>query len=170
MFLVIILIVILVLISLYFLFAPFFLEINTIEGIYRLRFHKLAECTLNFTPSSVYLDIKILFWKKQLDLLSKKEKSVKLKETKTKEKIRNKRTGSIGFNKLKAIVKSFKINKCDISIDSGNMQLNGMLYPFVYLIGRILKQNIMINFINENHVNIKIENNLARIAYAYIKS
>ncbi len=160
-------IVILSTLLLYVLFAPFYIEINSPEKIYQFRFHRLAVVSINLTDSSLFLDIKILFWKKRLDLLSKNKPDSPKKKQNKQAKKRN--IGSFNFKKLKAIVKSFKVNRCDINIDTGNMHLNGMLFPLAYLMGRYFKKNIKINFMNKNIIILEIENNLAKMAYAYVK-
>ena len=160
-------ILILTTLLLYVLFAPFYIEINSAEKIYQFRFHRLAVASFNLTNSSLLLDIKILFWRKRLDLFSEnKTESTKKKQNK---QVKKRNIGSFNFKKLKALLKSFKVNRCDINIDTGNMQLNGMLFPLAYLVSRYFKKNIKINFMNKNSIILEIENNLAKMAYAYIK-
>ena len=69
---------------------------------------------------------------------------------------------------VKAIMNSFSVNKCYLSIDSGDVQLNGILYPFFYWLGKRMHKTIEINFLNRNEFILEIENNFARIIKTFI--
>jgi hypothetical protein len=74
------------------------------------------------------------------------------------------------FKKMRLILKSFKIKKCFITIDTGNMPLNGMLFPWIYLLSIYTKKTVMINFSEKNIIILQIENSIARMLWAYFKS
>lgn len=157
-----------VFVFIYLFFAPFYLQINTDSNLYQLRFHKIASANLKIGDDVILLDIKILWWYKRIDLFNiKSSPSEKLPNKNVKkEKVKPK----IMWRKIKAVLRSFKINSCIVSIDTGNVQLNGILFPFVYLFSVYVKKNIRINFINENKIILELENNLARMSWAYISS
>lgn len=147
----------------YLFFAPFYVEINTTIGLYRLRFHRLASASLKVIDSRLITEIKLAGWTKQLHSPSIQNIS---KEKKTEKKVKIEKP-KISWQKIRKVIKSFRVNKCDISIDSGNMQLNGILYPLFFWISAWSKKNIRINFIDENKIVLEIENNLARLSWAY---
>ena len=66
-------------------------------------------------------------------------------------------------------VSSFKVIKLNCAIDTGSNELNGMLFPLFYWVSVKSGKNIMINFNDENKLELKIENNLARMILAYFK-
>jgi len=72
------------------------------------------------------------------------------------------------IKKMRAIIKTFKINTCYINIDTGDAGLNGMLYPGFYWLSAYIHKPVGINFLNENDIVLEIENSLARMAWAYI--
>ena len=70
---------------------------------------------------------------------------------------------------MAGILKSFRIRKFLISVDTDNMQVNGIMYPICLLAQNISGRQIGINFVGENIIILKIENNIARIVWAFIK-
>lgn len=160
--------IIIVSIFIYVLFAPFYLEINTINGLLRLRFHRLIKAQLFFNENSLFLDLKIAGWRKQIDLLAQKEqKEQKKKQIK---KQSGKGPNRISIRKIKAIVKSFKVNKFYLNISFDEMMLNGIIYPLLSILSFKTNKRMEINFFHENEIILEIENNFFRIIRAYIKS
>lgn len=161
-----ILLLILLLVCIYFLTAPIYLEINSERELCRLRFHVLANAGLLMHEGSLMLELKIAGWKKQVDLFAgstKRRKPIKQGMA------GRKKNSSIHFRKIYAVIKSFKITKCDLSLDSGDMPLNGILFPIFQLISSLTGKNIRINFRDENKIIFEAENNLARLCWAFIK-
>ncbi|HEY8780400.1 MAG TPA: hypothetical protein VIM16_02195 [Mucilaginibacter sp.] len=150
----------------YLLFAPFYLEINSISGLCGVRFHRLAFAKLVISESSVKIDLWIAGWRKRIDPFAK---SVKRKPTKKSIPPKQKKKPfKISFSSVKAVLKSFKINKCYLNIDSGNVQLNGLLFPGFYWLSKYTNKPLSINFLDRNEIILEIENNMARIIKALI--
>lgn len=155
------------LILVYLLFAPFYIEINSLNNLYRLRFHRLISLALKSNTEGFAVEMRLIFWKKDIPLAERGRKQDKAPEpvSGSGSKMR-----TIDWNRLRNVLKSFNLNTCDISLDTGNMPLNGILYPIVYTISTYYQKQISINFAGHNHVVLEVENNLARIIYAYYKS
>ncbi len=151
----------------YFLFAPFYFEINSLSGLYGIRFHRLISARLKFFDNSLFLEIKCFSWYKKINLFKVNNTSIKKP---VKQKNENDMWLNISWKKIRAILMSFKFNKCIISFDSGDMKMNGVLFPVFYLLKSFSRKNIGINFYGENKIIIEIENSLARIAWAYLKA
>jgi hypothetical protein len=149
----------------YLLFAPFYLEINSKTGLFRVRFHKLASARIYMAENSLFIDLKIMWWHKIIDLLTPKEKHMKTEKKKI-----QKEKAKISLRKILLVVKTFKVNKFYLTIDTGSMWLNGMIYPLFLWLGMRLKRNVMVNFVNENEIIFETENNLFRILRVYITS
>lgn len=150
----------------YLLFAPFILEIDSERGVCNLRYHYLASADLALYQEAIFLKVKIVWWKKQINLL---EPNIKSSVTSPVKNNRNKSRNKISFKKILNLVKSFRVRKFLISIDTDNMQLNGIMYP-IFLLGQHFSgRQIEINFKGDNIIIMKIENNIARILWAYIK-
>jgi hypothetical protein len=150
----------------YLLFAPFYIEINSINSLYGVRFHRIASAKLIFADNLLKIDLHIIGWKKQIDPF---EKRAKRKEKTVVQKKKKQRT-LFSISRAKALIKSFKINKFYLNIDTGNLQLNGILYPCFYWLGNYAGKPIAINFLNKNEIILEIENNLAGIIRAFIYS
>ena len=146
----------------YFFFAPFYLEINTVTNLYRIRFHYLVYLSFKIINDELITVLKIGFWEKQILLndLRKIKKNKPFKSLKTTDVVK----------KMKRVLKSFEMTRCIISIDTGNIALNGILYPLFCLITFYSKKEISINFENVNKIDLQIKNNLAKLTWAYIKS
>ncbi len=146
----------------YLVFAPFYIEINSISGRCGLRLHHLANAQLVIKDSSLKIEMTIAGWRKQFDLLAQ-NKQIKNPETKKKRK-----PIKISAGLVKEVIRSFKVNTCYLSIDTGNTPLNGIIYPgFGWLSERIGK-TVEINFVGRNEIVLEIENNIAKIIKAFI--
>ena len=158
----------LVLTLLYLLMAPFYLEINSATGLFRLRFQKLIRADIRISESSLVLDLKMAWWHRQFDVLSKSA-SGKRPAKQMKNKGASKRTKrSIPLHKGLAVLQSFKINKLDISICFDDMAWNGLLYPLFFWLSRLSRKNMEINFQDRNEVILEIENSCFRMIRAYL--
>lgn len=152
----------------YLFFCPFYLEIDTTKNLFRIRAHHFASARLLAGSESNMLEIKILGWKKHVTMFTQQAQ----KATYQKQKNKNKKTSfpEISLKKIKRILGSFKINQCRISIDTGDVQFNAFLFPIFYLLQLKTNKFIQINFIDNIEIQLEIENSLARMSWAYIRS
>lgn len=150
---------------LYVFFAPFYIEINSTKSLYRLRLHYLASISFLVNNDPEKMELKILAWKKELNISS----SIKDLESEKRIKQRTK-LPKIFLKKILAVLKTFKINNLKVNLDFGDMQLNGILYPVFYCLGLKINKQLYINFEGKNFISVEIENSLARISWAYITS
>lgn len=155
-------------IFIYVLFAPFYLEINTIYGLLRLRFHRLVKAQIVINENSLFLDLKIAGWRKQIDLLAQKEQKEQKKKSIKKQS--EKGPNRISLKKIIAIAKSFKVTKFYLSISFDEMMINGIVYPLISFLSFKTNKRMEINFFHENEIILEVENNFFRIIRAYIKS
>jgi hypothetical protein len=147
----------------YLLLAPIRIEINTRLNIYGARFHRLARVRFFSTPESMYMEWHVLGWHKSIDLLA-----ISPQKAKRKENTESKKSGTMSAHKFIAVLKTFKISACHIVLDTGDMALNGILYPWLLGMGRLVNGDVRINFNNENSILLEIENNLLRLFWAYL--
>ena len=147
----------------YILFAPFYLEIDSSRSLFGIRFHHLARGRLLITDSSLKIDLRIAGWTNQIALLTQKERKEKPIVVKRKGNPRR-----ISFSKMKAMLKSFKVNKCYLNLDLENAEWNGILFPAFFWMSRVTGKKIQINFLGANEIKLEIENNIARILWAFI--
>lgn len=151
----------------YFLFAPIYFEINSISGLIEFRFHKLISAKLKLIDASFFIEVKFFAWYKNIEFKKVSTSSG------IKPEVKRHRSDLIlkrPLNKIKAVLRSFKLNKCLLSLDTGDMKMNGVMFPVFYLLKYICRKNIGINFVGENLLILEIENNLARMGWAYLNS
>jgi hypothetical protein len=153
--------------TLYLLFAPFYIELNSHTGLYRFRFHRLVSLSAKFVNSAVVFELKILFWKRPFTFHQTAERNIQ--PTKYKKSNKTKKR-NLRIQTVVNMLRSFKINTCDIALDTGDVVLNGRLYPLFYLLGFFTRKPILISFTGQSHIVLEIENNLARLSRALIIS
>ncbi|MFI5151337.1 MAG: hypothetical protein ACHQRM_16520 [Bacteroidia bacterium] len=155
----------------YLFFAPFYLEINTVSGLYSVRFHRLCTASIRIEDQSFVAEIKLPGWRKQIDLMEIGTKKPTTKRAPKKTiAVKKKQPMSFSRKKIWGVLRSFKINTCEIVLDTGDMQLNGILYPLFFMLGCYSNKEIRINFLNENRIILQVRNSLARMSWAYISS
>lgn len=159
-----------ILIIAYLIFAKFCIEIDSTVNLYRLSFGKFLNVNIVAINDSIQLESNIFGWKRRHDLnnVSKVENNHAVK--KIPKKSRNKKSFHVYIKKVRFFIASFNIKKCVILIDTGSMPLNGILFPWFYLLSIYTKKKISINFWGENVIILQIENSIARMLWAYFKS
>ena len=148
----------------YFLFAPFYLEINSETSLYRVRFHHLISGSLSVTNYTFILELRFTWTKKRFNLFRKPPEKTERK------KKRNTGKWKIPFRKIRAILGTFKVTRLDCSIDTGESSANGFLFPFFYWLSRSSGRSFRVNFLGENQIILEVKNNLARMIGMYIIS
>jgi len=146
----------------YFLFAPFCIEIDSEKQIFRFKFHSWLELRLVESQNSLFIRLKIFGLTKLWDVFSDNKRPQK------KEKFRKPKKSKISKERLIALLKSFKLIKFQLTIDTGDMPTNGLLFPVFYLIKERTHLDVSINFKNYNIFILHTENNLARVSKAMI--
>jgi hypothetical protein len=149
----------------YILFAPIYIEVNSVHSIYRIRFHRLLQLSFFVNNNPSLIEMKLGFWKKQFDLSKAPKQKEPIADTKKK-----KASPTFPFRKLLAVIKSFKVNRLDATFDLGDMQLNGMLYPLFCWVSFRTGKNVYINFEGRNNIDLQIENCIARMSRAFLRS
>lgn len=152
-------------ILIYLLLAPFYFEVNSRDSRCGVRFHRLASARIRLSEASIFLELQVVAWHTTMDLLGGKERKT------TKENApKNKKSIRFPVNKVLAVIQSFKISQCHIVINTGDMALNGILFPWLFWVSRTMKKDIRINFNNESEIVFVVENNFYRVLRAYVFS
>jgi hypothetical protein len=154
--------VIILTIAFYVFVSPFYIELDSRVNKCVVRFNVLARARLYAGKESLFMDLQIIGWHKKIDLLTRQ-----VKRSEKKARARG-RTSGASLQKIGAVLKSFRLSNCHISVDTGDNALDGTLYPWLLLVSRLIGQDIRINFQNECKIVAVIENNFYRILKAYI--
>jgi hypothetical protein len=150
----------------YLLFAPFYLEIDSRAGICRVRFHRLLTASFRIVNDSPCIELSMPAYTRLIDLNIHRFR----KEKKTTKFVTGKRKNKMSMSKLKNLLKSFRLEKLVLNMDTGDMQMNGILYPLFLLASHRMGRNIGINFTGQNLLQLKVSNNLARLGWAFIRN
>ena len=150
-------------IILYVLFAPLLIEIDSLNAIYQFRMVPIFR--LWWVPGEFFgqTEMSIFGIHKKLTFSNLKEKANQLKIKSTKQL-------NFSFQQFFAILNSFKVQQCVVDIDTGNMPLNGKLFPVMFLLSRLTGKTFRINFTGKNEIVFAVKNNIYSILKAYIKS
>ncbi len=162
---------ILLLLAAYFFFAPFFIDINTDTGLFRIRFHRWISAQLTVKYDLFSIELKILWWHRVINLFGGRNKRQSARDKKTTNadsSITVKKTSSLSPKKIQAMIMSFKIKKFYLTIDTGNMQINGIMFPAFRWLSTFTRKHFSINFSGRNIFILRLENNFARILRAYL--
>ena len=153
-----------ILLLVYLLVAPISLEVSSLRGIAVIRFHRLAGARLYVHDGSLWIEVKVTWWKKQIDLLSSRKEITRQNHEKRKKKKRK----TFSFRKIKAVFRSFHVKKFMLTLDTGHMQTNGILYPVFAGIRRVTGREVFINFQGINEVEFLAVNNILRMLHAIV--
>lgn len=160
-YLLIILILLLVLIG-YLLWAPIVLFIDTASGQYFLRYGVLAKAKVESDPKAFLLiRLKVFFMTFKLYPLKWKrtKKEITDKPQKKKRKLK--------LATMKRLVRSFRIKRFFLDIDTGDYVLNAKLFPVASLV-QLTGADMTVNFEDRNRLILKIENRAFDILNCFI--
>ncbi|MDX2001455.1 MAG: hypothetical protein SFW35_03435 [Chitinophagales bacterium] len=157
-------------ISCYLLFAPWFLEIDTDSGLYRVRYHRLAAFRVAMVEGEPKMFFKILWWERPITSkpMSKPEETEAAPKPKKKRKPRR-RPKWVNFKLVLRLIKTFRVKHCYVNIDTDDVMLNAKLYPWVFLLGQYWGHPLYINFTHQQTVRLCIDNRASRILWTFIK-
>lgn len=142
-----------ILIVIYILLMPIVLFVDTNTNQYFIQLKGLVKISIEQHKGEILsIKLTILFMNFYFYPLQylwiKKEKKTAVKHQKKRE---------IGTKKMMRFLKSFKVKKLLLNIDTGNCILNAKLYPFFSLLNYQIG-NFSINFQGRNRLVLEVEN------------
>jgi len=147
------------------------LKVDSENGLCSARFHHLASAALHLRDSSLIVDIAVAGWKKEIDLLNAQKKTGRKQQKKNVKSVKPfRKKRKMSWRKMWALLRSFKINTCEVVADLGDMRLNGMLFPVFYGVSVWSGKSFKISFNNETEIKLEMENTLARMLWAYFRT
>jgi len=166
----IILLVVFLLLIVFVLCTPFILTLDTDHREYRLTWWGLAQASLVPDDKEIVLvRLRILFLSWVLHPL---RSAARAKESGRHESVstKNSRRRSLRHlpRRMWRVMRSFRVQKCVVDIDTGNASLNGWLYPVCWLLSN-RKRSLAINFSDRNRADVRVRNSLLRILFAFIR-
>lgn len=149
------------------LFSRIVINVNSEQGFASVRLSRIAQVCIVLNESVHVARIRIAWWEKEFDLfkLSPMKREVNRQSSSAKKMAVGKM-----LRKLKGVLMSFKVSTCMVSVNTGDMALNGILFPWFYLLRLRTGRDISISFTGDTLVVLQVENSIARMLWAYIKS
>lgn len=155
----------LVCVFLYFLFAPLRLEIDTNTGMYRFSIRPFFYFRWVTEIFPGYGELGIFGFRRRIDFQRKSQKPKVVRREKRK---RAQRKISFDSRRVVRMIRSFRIKKWLLNLDTGDMALNGRLYPVFLLLQYKTGKRFQINFCGRREFILTIENNFFRLLSAWI--
>jgi hypothetical protein len=153
---------------LYLLFAPVVLEIDSQKQVYQVRVSSLVRAALRITVEGWYINLQIAFWRKNIDLFNLPGR--KPVREKKKARYKKKRHSGFSFREIMAVLKSFRVREWKVILDTGDMALNGKLFPWFYLFSAVTGRSCRISFNDDTVIQLHIRNSIGRMLVAYIRT
>lgn len=158
------------------MWAPLRLEINSINGIYKMEWWPLVSA--NWLPETGLdvVEVQMLFFRKQIELskLGKKQtppSSAPVKAPVDSPQARKRTQMSFQeiFRLVTGLVKTFRVRQCRVWWDTDDFLINAWLYPVAYLRSSGVVQ-VSINFQGRRDVVLVVENRLSRVIWYLTKT
>ncbi len=152
------------------LLSPLDLRIDTQNNLYFLRWRYLAraEVLSDDGPGlAVRLWVGPFRWRFDLLEWAGKEKTEKPKPEK-KEKAKRKKSRMPKWATIRRIIRTFRVRRCFVDLDTGDYTRNAWLFPLFYLLRRP-RAAVRVNFQGRNEVDLWIQNRPINVLIAFLK-
>ena len=150
------------------LFVPLVLTIDSVRHKYYLAARGIASLHVIFTDDLPLLRLQLPFYSREFNPFSKPDKKKKTKEKERSQPGEKRRKGpQMTPAKIMAMVRSFRLRRFSLSLDTGDFVQNAMLVPVMQL-GRNRGFDVGVNFTGHTDIVLVISNNLWRIGKAYL--
>jgi len=146
--------------------APLELQVDTRIPKACLRWATIGRAIVTYQDDRWLLNLRVLFFRKQWDL----QKLIGRKRKRTSDKRERKKTTGKKRNparKFLNVIKTFRVNKWQIAIDTGDVTKNAWLYALNF--SPNMRQHLYINFTDENYLLLIVRNAPWKLAYAFLK-
>jgi hypothetical protein len=160
-------------IALWLLIAPFALQLNSEEGVLRIKWFSLGQMAVFIDEEEILrFKLQLLFFYWNFTLMHppqfKSKQKQKKKKAKQKQKRRSKWTFHKIFRKIRLMLYSFQVRHCHFNLDTGNAVWNAYLYPILPLLNRNPSVDAQINWVRIQEVDIDIRNRAYRLLYIFL--
>jgi len=165
----IILLMIICALIVFLLCTPFILTVDTDRRRYRLTWWGIVQASLVPDEKEIVLiRLRVLFlswWLHPLRKTSGRKKSEKWRDLPKKSRKRSLRHLP---RRIWRVVRSFRVQRCEVDLDTGDPALNAWLFPACWLLSD-QKRFVRVNYLDNNRVDLRVRNSLLRMLYAFIR-
>lgn len=147
----------------YILLMPIELYIDTKTNMYYIQLKGLAKASLESDKKEIIkIKLRVAFFTFYLYPLQWKQS--KKKKPDTTKKVKRK---AIGWQKIRRVIRTFKVKKMLLDIDTGDNVWNAKLYPLFGLLN-FTKGSFNINFEGRNQLMLRVQNRPMAIITSFI--
>ncbi|MEQ8477168.1 hypothetical protein [Fulvivirga sp.] len=144
------------------LFSPITVRLDTVNNIYYLKLLGILTIFPSWTSGEFKISIQFPFYRFELDPTDSRK-------WKKNEKVPSKKIKrNIPISKIISVIRSFKVKKFRINIDTDDYYWNALLTPLMLLFTHMGLQ-VSINFQGKNDCQLIITNSLWRMGWAYLR-
>lgn len=148
------------------LLTPITLKIDSLREQFMLRIWGLGKANLVITEEAFLIRVTLAWWSKNFQVFpSKKKKPEEKKPAKTK---RKKKKMKWSWRKMIRLLKTFKVKKLRLDLDTDNYILNAYLFPVFHFLRRP-NQSVSINFMGRNECQLEVTNRVGKVLLALIR-
>ncbi len=164
----VIIILCLLLLITWILFAPLVLTLDSSTGVYNLRWKGIAKAEIIPLPDDILIQFRVGFWQKQFYPLHYQPKTHK-KDKKKAEKPKSQKSKPFRktFRKIKRVFQSFEVQTFRLNMDTNDYIYNSYLWPICYFLSQEQRQ-LTINYNGEFELLFIVKNRLFNILFAYL--
>ena len=153
---------------------PIQIVLSSDKGMIDISYGRLFSAGIYYVNDEFILGYKIPFWKKEVEIIDQlatpRDPSVKEKKSKGKKNLKfsNAMLKRIR-NRWKEILRTFKVEKLELNIDTDDYILNAYLFPLFHFLGSKYNRPLSTNFTGLNRIEVILTNRLAKLLYAIWK-
>lgn len=142
----------------YILLAPIILSIDTYKNDYSIQLKGLAKASIEpHKDELLKVKIRVLFFKFYFNPIDAYFKHQKNKALKPKKKTNRKSSRQLNFKKGLQVLKTCKIKRFVMNLDTGNVITNAKLYPIFSFLNYYVG-GFNINFQGQNYLSVRLQN------------
>jgi hypothetical protein len=149
------------------IFTPIVLKIDSYNNQYYIQVWGIAKCSFLWRDGIV-MEVKMPFRKFYINPFAPTGKKEKKKSKPKPKRKRKKRSGKGSLKIMLSVLRSFKVKKFSLDIDTSDMIWNAYLYPVFFFLNSE-KAHLNINYTGQVGILIHLENRLSRIIWVFIK-
>jgi len=159
-------VVFLLLILCWLLISPLVINIDTRIPNAGIRWVSIGNARIWF-EEEWWLSMRILFFRKTFRLAEIKGKPRKTKVRKEIKESKRKTNINRMMMKIVRVIKTFRVTKWELAVDSGDYSRNAQLYPLNFL--PYTFKHLYVNFRDENYLLLTIRNRPWKILYSFLR-
>jgi hypothetical protein len=164
-----VIIILFVCLLVYLLFAPILIVVDTNGNRYYLEYKGLLKASLLGDEEEVIkVRFRIIFFSFDwYPLKERRQKQIEEKASPAKKPVISKKKPTMKMKTIKKLMKSFRVKKFRLDLDTGDCVTNASLFPLFCMLNRF-RNGFHLNYVGQNALLLHIENKPIRLIKSFI--